>query len=173
MDKTEFEYQNYRLRMILAFPLLIPAFLFNAWLDRFIQNELLFYLLCGAAMVILLSVYYRITDHYGWFLRKGTYRFENEALILEMSGKTMRIEEVNELMEDMTGFYGTRCAMLYVRGSRKCMIYSGPVPYGLEFRDSPLQPFGEAILDHFPELEPVYLMGEKSDGWYKRKKQEN
>ncbi|MCR4949707.1 MAG: hypothetical protein K6A40_00120 [Solobacterium sp.] len=172
MEKTEFEYQRYRLRTFLAFPLLIPAFLFNAWLGGIIGNELLFYFMCVIVMVILLSVYYRVTDHFSWFLGKGTYRFEDHALVLEMGRKTIRIEDVNELMEDITGFYGTTCAMLVIRGSQKCMVYSGPVPYGTEFRDSSLEPLGEAILEHFPELEPVYMFKEKTDGWYKRKKPE-
>ena len=170
MEKLEFHFQYYYMRWICALPCLISALLLNNVIIKYVQREILVWTLCAIMMVVFMKVYYYITQKFGWFMGQVYYWIENEKLYIQMGKKIMEIDSVRELLGNTVDIYSNRCASLMIdTGKRKYKIFSEQLDDNKYFKEASTYQIYQLILRKF-DLEPVEVMNQKTDYWYKRNK---
>lgn len=169
MKKLSFRFQYYYMRWICALPCLIIALLLNNVIIRYIQREIMIYILCGIMMVVFMKIYYYFIRKFGWFMGEGYYWAENEKLYIQVDKKIMEIDSVKELLGDVVDIYSNRCASLMIdTGKKKYKIFSEQLDDRKQFREASIYPIYQFIISKF-DLKPVEVMNQKTDYWYKMK----
>lgn len=93
VEKTEFIYQRWYLRLFFAVVMLPLEFtvqmLFAEWLE--IEYADFWYgLLCIVIGLIGIGIYYKLTEHTKWFLKKGFYWVENGMVYIQKVKRYVR-----------------------------------------------------------------------------------
>jgi hypothetical protein len=122
-----------------------------------------------AIMFVLLFVYYAISEKWKLFRGKGYYWIENDILFIQADNKTYEITDVTELSGHVQSVYHSRYTMLLIEmGKTKIKFFSNPIEREQTFQDSSLYPLYCLILSGAQDLEPVKVLGQDTESWYKK-----
>ncbi len=170
MEKTQFKYQRWYLRIFCSGIMLVPVFLlqclFAVMLD--IQAINFWYLLvCGVLAIAGITVFYKYTQHHRWFERQGTYWVENGIVYIEKKSKIHEIKNVTWLRGATVSAYGAaKAGMLVIKHGKEKIVLVSSSPRSVEsFADSNLLPLFKTIVEHNPELVKDDIL----DFWYEIK----
>ena len=166
-----FRCQRYYFRWLCGLPCVLLGFA-GAWLLRNITDSLLLFgVFCAMCMVIVLSLYYALTNRMTWFLSTGSYRLEEGDIFLSVYGKEYRLHDVEELFATEISYFLHRCAKVTVETEGEVIaIFSVPLREDEDFEESSLYPLFQAILASRDDLEPVCILDTEMENWYKKKK---
>lgn len=166
-----FRCQRYYLRWLCGFPCLLLGFA-GAWLLRNITDSLLLFgVFCAMCMIIMLSLYYALTNGMTWYLSTGSYRMEEGDCCLSVYGKEYRLHDVEELFATEISYFLHRCARVSIEADGETIvIFSVPLREDEDFEESSLYPLFQAILASRDDLEPARILDTEMDYWYKKKK---
>ena len=170
MEKTQFKYQRWYLRIFCSGIMLLPVFLlqclFAIMLD--IQSINFWYLLvCGVLAIAGITVFYKYTQHHRWFERQGTYWVENGIVYIEKKSKIHEIKNVTWLRGATVSAYGAaKAGMLVIKHGKEKIVLVSSSPKSVEsFADSNLLPLFKTIVEYNPELVKDDIL----DFWYEIK----
>lgn len=169
MEKTEFTYQKFNLRIGLSVLILPIVQMIRIMILRPLGISDGLYIALGAIITVgALMLYYKWSEKLTFFFRKGYYWEENGTVCIQR-GKTIRaITNVDWLRGTDTFAYGPRVAMLVVQcGKRKTILFSRSLEEGRKFSDTELYPLYQLILKNNPKLEKDANL----TYWYERKKE--
>jgi hypothetical protein len=121
-------------------------------------------------MFVLLFVYYAISENWKLFCGKGYYWIENDILLIQADNKIYKITDVTELSGHVQSVYRSRYTMLLIEmGKTKIKLFSTPIEQEQTFQDSSLYPLYCLILSRAQDLEPVKVLGQDAEYWYKKR----
>ena len=126
MEKTEFIYQKWYLRLFFAAVMLPLEFtiqmLFAEWLE--IEYADFWYgLLCIVIGLIGIGIYYKLTEHTKWFLKKGFYWVENGMVYIQKGKKIYAVQDVTWLSGTTVSVWGfARSGMLIIQYPKKKIV---------------------------------------------------
>jgi hypothetical protein len=167
--KKEFEFQRYYKRWLGALPCLAIAIVLNFLLELLSLNKTAYFVLCVAIMFVLLFVYYAISEKWQLFRSKGYYWIENDILFIQVDNKTYKVTGVTELLGDVKSVYHSRYTVLLIEmGKTKIKLFSAPIEQEQTFQDSSLYPLYCLILSRAQDLEPVKVLNQDTEYWYKK-----
>jgi hypothetical protein len=171
--KKEFEFQRYYKRWLGALPCLAIAIVLNFLLELLSLNTTAYFVLCVAIMFVLLFAYYAISEKGELFRGKGYYWIENDSLFIQIDNKTYEIIGVTELFGQEKSVYHSKYTMIRIEmGKTKIKLFSAPIEQGQTFPDSSLYPLYCLILSRAQDLEPVKVLGQDTEYWYREKRKD-
>lgn len=161
-DKKEFEFQYYYRRWLGGFPVLIIMLILNAVIINMFQNKLTFWFISGIIMIVLLIIYYKITQNH--FLGKGIYYKKDNSIIIELENKKYIIDDVKEIIGSVINIYTNKVAMLSITTDRQNIkIFSKQLKKDQEFKESSIYEIYDVIVQHFKDLEKVKVLNQEQD----------
>lgn len=176
MNRKEFKFQYYYRRWLFGLPCLVIGIVLSAILQNKFQSSVLYYLMSAMLIVVLLSLYYTVTNGLKIFVGNGSYWLDGDSICVQINDKTYQISDVTELLGSTLSFFNSKCASLSVQwGGGKgetLKIFSVPLTPDREFKDSSVYPLYRLILEQSPDLERVKVMGQETDDWYQKKSSE-
>ena len=170
MEKTEFIYQRWYLRLFLA-ALMVPLELaIQIWFAEWMGIEyadfwyVLFCIVIGLACI---SIYYKLTEHSKMFFKKGLYWAENGMVYIQKGQKIYGVQDVTWLRGTTVSVWGlARSGMLVIQCSeKKIVLFSASMKDGKSFADSELLHLFETVLEHNSHLHK----NDEIDFWYEVK----
>lgn len=165
-EKTEIIFQRHGLRWGCSLLLLLAAFAFNSVTEKYIRNDMVFYISTALFMCAALFLYYRLTDRMDFFFRKGYFCLEEGKLIL-YTNRRHELTDVKEMILDDYQAFGAHSSMMQLKRSHgKILLFSQPDSFGDNVRNSVYWPLAQAVLAANPGLEAKALFGEPADGWW-------
>ena len=167
MERTEFTYQRYNLRMgmsLLIFPIVQ---IIQLVIDRLFDLNNGRYIIMGALVTLIgLVLYYRWTENISFFLKKGYYWEENGTVFIQRGQKIREITNVNWLRGTDTFSYHGSVPMLVVQcGKKKTLVHGKTTMDKVDFSRTELYPIYKLILENNPNLEKY----EDLPYWYEGK----
>lgn len=170
MEKTQFKYQRWFLRIFCSGIMLIPVFLLQVLLAIMLDIEYVnfwYLLICGVIAIAGITVFYKYTQHHRWFERQGTYWVENGIVYIEKKSKIHEIKNVTWLRGATVSAYGAaKSGMLVIKQEKKKTVLVDSSPKSVEsFADSNLLPLFKIIAECNPELVKDDIL----DFWYEIK----
>ncbi len=172
--KINFTYQLWYPRIFgigLLFPIL---FLAQFGLFRLFNIEGLnfgFFLISVGTALLLMFIYYKVTDHFKWFVRNGSYTVDSGIVRVELKSGTYEVKNVKWLNGTTVSAYGfAKSGMLVVKFEDKKLMIVSPSNGDLKsFADCELFPLFEAILESNEHLQK----DDTFDFWYEEKSNDN
>ena len=173
MEKTEFVYPRWFLRIACSWLVLPLVFVLQHFLFRLFHIEQInfwFFVICIAVSFSGMSIYYKYTDRRKWFERTGSYWVEDGTVFIQKHNKLYRIQNANWLQGTTVSAYGlAKSGMLVVRfEGGKVVLVSSSNTREDAFSDSDLLDLFETILENNPNL----IKDDKLDFWYESKQKE-
>lgn len=170
MEKTEFVYQRWFLRIACSWLVLPLVFVLQHFLFRLFHIEQInfwFFVICIAVSFSGMSIYFKYTDRRKWFERTGSYWVEDGTVFIQKHNKLYRIQNANWLQGTTVSAYGlAKSGMLVVRFEGvKVVLVSSLNTRQDAFSDSDLLDLFETILENNPNL----IKDDKLDFWYESK----
>jgi hypothetical protein len=166
---TEFSFQRYYKRWLGALPCLILGLGFNTLLERLPLKPAVYCVSCAGFMVILLSIYYLLSETWKVFRGKGFYWVEDNILYIQVGKKTYPIENVTELFGDVKSVFHSRHAVLLLEmGQTTIKLFSTPLGPEQGFAASSLYPLYSQIRSRADGLAPVQVLGQEMEYWHKK-----
>jgi hypothetical protein len=167
--RSEFAFQRYYKRWLGALPCLLLGFGFNALLEGLPLKPAVYCVLCAGFMMILLSIYYLLSETWKLFRGKGYYWVENDILHIQMDTKIYPIENITELFGDVKSVFHSRHAVLLIEMSQTTIkLFSTPLEPEQGFADSSLYPLYSRIRSRTDGLAPVPILGQEAKYWHKK-----
>jgi hypothetical protein len=125
-------------------------------------------------MLVLLLVYFAISEKWKLFRGKGYYWIENDILFIQVDNKTYEVTGVTELSGQEQSVYHSRYTMLLIEmGKTKIKLFSAPIRQEQTFQDSSLYSLYCLILSRAQDLVPVNVMGQDEEYWYRKRNLKN
>ena len=164
MEKIEFEYQRWYLRIFCALCLLPVLLLLQFGIEKMIpMKDSLYLMMCATTAIFASMLYYKYTENAKMFFEKGYYWIDNGVVFIEKKNKVYEIKNVEWLRGDMLSIYGTKASMLVVEyQKKKFMLCSKPLKEKVDFSKTDFYEIFELILLHNPQLEKDKSL----DYWY-------
>ena len=167
MEKTLFTYQRWFLRIGCAGITLPFAFIIQHLVARLMDIEFAnfwYILICGIIMLICLFIYYKFTQKYKWFERKGAYWIKDEIVYIQIQNKIYELNKVDSLRGTTVSVYGmAKSGMLVIQlDKRKIVLVSSQTTSVDSFEDSELLHLFETILKFNTKLKKDDTL----DFWY-------
>ena len=169
MEKTEFTYQRFNLRIGLSLLVLPVVQIIRSIIVKMFEiNDGRYIILSAVLTGVGLILYYRWTENSPCFLKKGYYWEENGTVYIQRGQKIRTIKKVNWLRGTDTFSYHGRVSMLIVQcEKKKTVVYGKTVEDKDDFSSAELYPLYQLILKNNPKLEK----DENLPYWYERKKE--
>ena len=171
MEKILFTYQRWFLRIGCAGIAVPFAFIIQHLVAGLMDIEfanLWYILICGIIMLIWLYIYYKFTQKYKWFERKGAYWIKDEIVYIQIQNKIYELNKVDSLRGTTVSVYGmAKAGMLVIQSEeKKIVLVSSQTKSVDSFADSELLRILEKILEHNTELKKDDVL----DFWYEIRK---
>ena len=179
MNKTEFTYQRWYLRMFCSGIVLPIAIGIQMIIAEFLYiQDIFFWILCGLIMVVGLIIYYSVTEKIPFFYKIGYYWFEDDIVYIQTENnnsiskhkqentyKVNKLKNVKWLKGDTTSAYIFKVAMLVAEyEDRKITLFSKTIDDSAKFPDTDLYSIFTLILSKNPELKK----DKNLDFWYEK-----
>ncbi len=171
MQKTEFIYQRWYLRLFFAavmLPLeLTIEILFAAWMG-IEYADFIYVLLCVLIGLAGISIYYKLTAHTELFFKKGFYWVENGMVYIQKGKKIYAVQDVAWLRGTTVSVWGlARSGMLVIEMPKnKIVLFSSVMKDGKNFADCESLHLFETVLSYNSHLNK----DDNFDFWYEKKK---
>lgn len=173
MNRKEFKFQYYYRRWLCGLPCLIIGVFLSVLLQDKIQSTVLYYVMCAMIIVVLLSLYYTVTNRLQIFVGSGSYWLDDGIIYIQLADKVHQISDVTEVLGSTISVYNSQCASLFVQwggeNGGKVKLFSAPLTPDREFKDSSVYPIYQMILAQSPDLERVKVTGQDTEYWYQKK----
>jgi hypothetical protein len=167
--RSEFAFQRYYRRWLGAFPCLILGAVFTTLLERLPLKPAVYYVLCAGFIMILLSIYYLLSETWNVFRGKGYYWVEDDILRIQIDKKTYPIQNITELLGDVKSLFHSRHAVLLIEMSQTTIkLFSTPLEPEQGFAASSLYPLYSQIRSRADGLAPVQVLGREVEYWHKK-----
>ncbi len=172
MDKKEFTYQRWHMRMLGAVFVLPIVYGIQMLINRVLEIEdvsFWYIVLCGTVALWGFTLYYKLTENRKIFIKQGYYWVDNGSVFIERNNRISEIKDVVWINGDTTSAYGViYVAMLVVKcKTRKYAVYSKTLEGRVHFRRSELYPIYKAILENNPKLKK----DKRNPYWYEVEKE--
>ena len=124
-------------------------------------------LICGIIMLICLFIYYKFTQKYKWFERKGAYWIKDEIVYIQIQNKIYELNKVNWLRGTTVSVYGmAKAGMLVIQSGKKKIIFVSSQATSIDsFSNCELLQLFETILEYNTDL----IKDDTLDFWYEIK----
>lgn len=158
MEKVQFTYQRWSLRL-LGFGLIIPIVFWLQYLIAKIMGlqyaNTMYIIICTIVAFFTLFFYYKLTQRYNCFLKKGSYWVDNGTVYVATKRNTYKIQNAKLLRGTTVSVYGmAKSGMLIAEFNRKKLILTSDSDSSIKkFSDCELFPLLETILMYNPNLE--------------------
>lgn len=172
--KTIFEFQYYYRKWLCFLPCFLIIILMNFILDDYIINNMVYYMINVLLMILMLTLYYKITNNMSFFIGKGYY-WEDEGIVyIDYKNKVYSINHIKELCGSENNIYKHKYAVLYIQSQQdKIKIFSKPIKKTENFEDSSIYDLYETLLKNNNDLQAVEILHQEAKYWYKNKIDEN
>jgi|GEM_PF-1384938 len=155
MNEVTFHYQRYWTRFLLLTPLLIALIAFHTvFLDKYIESEMMFYLIGFPIILIGIGGALYLFDRYNICVYEGKLRFDNGVYCLNLKRRSKTFRTVEELFGWKAGWYAFSnllCVQLKTDAG-KVKLNSAPLKKGEKYTDSDMVKVIEFIVRNSSEL---------------------
>lgn len=170
MEKKEFIYQAFGLRVLFCVPFGIIAFALQTCLVERVVSDLAFYIVSIIIAIVLLYVYYQESAFCRLFRKTGYYWTENDTIKLQMAGHK-NIDELHEIEEIFlwkTSIVGSKMAMIEIKADKKKWYFrSVPLRKGEKIEDTDLYQLFQFVHLLNPQMRKKQdAWGNEIDYWY-------
>ena len=170
MEKTEFIYQRWYLRLFLAAFIVPLELAIQTWFAEWMGIEYVdfwYVLFCIVIALFCNGIYYKLTEHSRAFFKKGLYWTENETVYVQKGKKIYTVQNVTWLRGTTVSVWGlARSGMLVIQCSeKKIVLFSASMKDGKSFADSELLHLFETVLERNGHLHK----NDEIDFWYEVK----
>lgn len=151
MKKIQFTYQKWFLRVIL-----VPVFLFLlAILLTPYSEKIFFNIIYLVIAFICIHFYFKFSQKYKWFYRKGFYWVEDNIVFIEKGKKIYKLTDVKAVLGLKVSCWGyAKSGMLRVDyGRKKLAIVSTSKEEFNSFSECELFPLFETVLEYNSDLQ--------------------
>lgn len=167
--KNEFEFQYYYRRWLGALPILIISIILNLLLSLLSLSNIIHYILCIIVMLVLMCIYYKISENCKIFHGKGYYWTDNDIVYIQAGKKLYKISEVKELLGDVKSIYSSKYAVLLIEtNTNNVKLFSIPIDKEQKFEDTSVYPIYKLVLDKENDLKPVKILNQDVDYWFRK-----
>ncbi len=153
MDKTQFTYQRWFLRVFLVLSIILSIIVIAASLP---YEGFWFHLISNLAVCVIVHFYFTLMKRCKWFICEGTYWVEDGVVFIEKGKKTHSLNGVKAVYGTTISYLGyAKSGMLRIDyGNKKKVILISRSTEGIEnFSDCDLYALLETVLEHNPNLQ--------------------